>query len=53
MRGESGSEKTTFLRTLNMFIENVEILTILNEEDIKDFISKLDESKSNLRIIIG
>lgn len=52
LKGESGSGKTTFLRTINMFIENVEILTISNDTDIIKFIGALKESDVNLRIII-
>mgnify|MGYP001781416189 FL=1 len=50
--GNSGSGKTTFLRTLDLFIENVEILTISNEMDIRSEINKLTESKYELRIVI-
>jgi DNA (cytosine-5)-methyltransferase 1 len=50
--GNSGSGKTTFLRTLDLFIENVEILTISNEMDIKESINKLSESNFELRIIV-
>lgn len=52
LKGESGSGKTTFLRTINIFIENVEILTISNNSDIIEFISKLSECRECLRIII-
>lgn len=50
--GNSGSGKTTFLRTLNLFIENVEILTISNEMDIRSEISKFAESEYELRVVI-
>lgn len=50
--GNSGSGKTTFLRTLDLFIENVEILTLSNEMDVKESINKLTESRFELRIIV-
>ena len=50
--GGTNSGKTTFLRTLDLFIENVEILTISNEMDIRSEINKLTESKYELRIVI-
>ena len=50
--GKSGSGKTTFLRTLSIFIKNVEVITISNDMNILEEISSLSKSKYSLRILI-
>lgn len=52
LRGKSGSGKTTFLKTLNLFIEDIEIITIENNVDIVQAINGLEESRAGLRVAI-
>jgi|GEM_PF-1123897 len=52
LKGKSGCGKTTFLKTLDIFIEDVEIITILNDMDLVGSINGLTSTRSKLRIII-
>lgn len=51
LKGESGIGKTTFLHTLNLYIENIEIHAINDEDDINRPLKKLP-SNNKIKIII-
>lgn len=52
LRGVSGCGKTTFLNTLDLFIDDVEIISIRNNENAVDKLNALCESKNKLRVVI-
>ena len=52
LTGKAGTGKTTFLRTLSIFIKNVDVITISNDMNILEEISSLSKSKYSLRILI-
>ena len=52
LKGKSGCGKTTFLKTLNIFLEDVETETITNDMDLVESINKLDVSNKSMRIVI-
>lgn len=45
LKGKSGCGKTTFLRTLDVFIENIEIKTIFNDIDLVESINSMQDTK--------
>ncbi len=52
LKGKSGCGKTTFLRTLDIFIEDIEIKTILNDMDLVNSINELNDTTKSIRIVI-
>ena len=52
LKGSSGCGKTTFLKTLNIFLENIEIETITNNMDLVSSINNLSHSSKDMRIVI-
>lgn len=50
--GQSGVGKTTFLHTLSIFRQRVEIVTIENDVDISNFLDGLGQTQGDLRIVI-
>lgn len=55
MKGESGSGKTTFLNTVFLFKENIETISISNNESITDFLNNLKkdiDTKNKYQIIV-
>ncbi|MFD0914276.1 hypothetical protein [Methylophilus luteus] len=52
LRGDSGTGKSTFIHTVGLFRENVEIISISKEEDIGKFLSSLSATLSSMRIIV-
>lgn len=52
LHGKSGSGKTTFLHTLPLFLKNIEIVSIGNDEDIDSNLSTLKLTDRDFRIII-
>lgn len=50
--GNSGSGKTTFLRTLSIFIKDVEVVTLTNDMNISDEINKISDSSCGFRVLI-
>ncbi|HDK7155278.1 TPA: hypothetical protein PTV43_000381 [Clostridium botulinum] len=51
LMGESGMGKTTFLNTLPLYIENLEVKSIYNKKSLNEEFNLIDES-NNPRIII-
>ena len=49
--GNSGSGKTTFLRTLSIFIKDVEVVTLTNDMNISDEINKISDSSCGFRVL--
>ncbi|MCR6790493.1 hypothetical protein [Bacillus paranthracis] len=52
LKGKSGCGKSTFLKTLDIFIEDIEIRTILNDMDLVQSINNLTSSQYKLRIVV-
>ncbi len=52
LKGKSGCGKTTFLRTLDIFIENIEIKTVFNNMDLVGVINALQSTNKQMRVII-
>ncbi len=51
-RGDSGTGKSTFLNTLGLFLDGVEVSAITADIDIQNAIMKIKRAKSKLRVII-
>lgn len=52
LKGKSGCGKTTFLKTVFMFRENIEIITISNDMELVKTINKTQKTTQHMRIII-
>lgn len=52
LKGESGEGKTTFLNTLDNFIDSIEIITIDEDEEIPLTLKNLRKTKKDIRLII-
>ena len=52
VRGASGSGKSTFLRTLNLFLEDVEVFVISRSQPIEAALRAASDTNTSLRIII-
>lgn len=52
LKGSSGCGKTTFLRTLSIFMENIEVVTFGNEVSIHEKLDSLSTSNKQLRIVV-
>ncbi|SHI36713.1 hypothetical protein [Clostridium intestinale] len=52
LKGRSGVGKTTFLNTLHMFIDDIEMISIEPTEDLQMVLDDLNISGSTLRIIV-
>jgi energy-coupling factor transporter ATP-binding protein EcfA2 len=51
-RGDSGSGKSTFLNTLGMFLEGVEVLSISRDQPIEGVLSDAHPTAAKLRVLI-
>lgn len=51
-RGESGSGKSTFLHTLSMFKDGVEVFSITNKQDVGEMLQAFSSTFKNLRVIV-
>ena len=51
-RGSSGSGKSTFLNTVNLFVEDVEVRSVLRETSIEDALRALGPTDHRLRVFI-
>jgi len=51
-RGDSGTGKSTFLHTVEIFRDNVETLTINKNEDLTQILMNLPETPNELRIVV-
>jgi len=51
-RGKSGSGKSTFLHTINVFRTDVEIISIEGNQSVTASLSVLEDTKARLRIIV-
>lgn len=51
-RGDSGTGKSTFLHTIGLFREGVEVVSVSKNEDIDSIFSKLKPVEGNLRVIV-
>lgn len=51
-RGDSGSGKSTFLNTLDLFIEGVEIIGVPRETEIEGVLRKLPVTPMKLRLVV-
>ena len=47
LKGKSGCGKTTFLRTLDVFIEDIEIYTIFNDSNLVESMNSLQDTKKD------
>ena len=52
LKGSSGCGKTTFLRTLSIFLDDIEVITFGNEVPITENFDGLSVSNKPLRIVI-
>lgn len=52
MHGKSGVGKTTFLHTLHLFLDNIDIVTIQNDESIEEELLELKETAYAMRIVV-
>lgn len=52
VRGESGTGKSTFLHTIGMFRDGVEVVTISASESIELVLSSLSPCSSGLRVVV-
>jgi len=52
LRGDPGVGKTTFLHTLPMFLEAVEVISIPSSETVEKAVSKLPKSSARLRLLV-
>lgn len=52
VRGDSGSGKSTFLHTLNLFRENHLTLSIERSEEIGSFLQRLDSANCAMRVLV-
>lgn len=50
LRGESGSGKSTFIHTVGLFRNDVEVLTFTKDEDVSERLVKLSPTTHQLRI---
>lgn len=51
IRGQSGVGKTTFLRTINLYIKNIEVHVIYDDVELQKYFSKITDN-NNIKIII-
>ena len=52
LRGGSGLGKTTFLNTVNLFINDVEIVSIGRRDDVQTVLHSLPETEAKLRLVV-
>lgn len=52
MKADSGSGKSTFLRTINLFREGVESLAFGTDVDVAESVKKLESSGDRLRVVV-
>ena len=52
LRGDSGSGKSTFLNTLGLFLNGVEVFSITREDKIEDYLRNLSVTAKEIRIVI-
>jgi energy-coupling factor transporter ATP-binding protein EcfA2 len=52
LRGDSGSGKSTFLNTLDMFLERVNINSILRDREIESALRQMGSTAAELRVVV-
>lgn len=52
LRGDSGSGKSTFLSTLDLFLDEVEVAALTAEHTVKEVLESIGQPKRRLRVIV-
>lgn len=52
LRGDSGTGKSTFIHTVGLFREGIDVVTIAKNKDISDELESLPSVKGNMRIVV-
>lgn len=52
LRGKSGSGKSTFLHTVNLFREGVETISVSRKETVSNFLDRLSATDKSFRILV-
>lgn len=52
LKGQSGVGKSTFLHTIHLFREGVEVVSIWDNESINDKLNSFEKTKQSLRVIV-